>query len=242
MIVGTGTPETAWTRWSELRRFPDLDLRACTRLLVVAPHPDDEVLGVGGISAMLGSRGCSQAVLALTDGEASHPGSTFDRVELAERRAHETAEALRTLLGSQPQIERLRLPDGGLSGAEARLQGEISSRLELDTWCLAPFRHDGHPDHEAAGRAAARACRERGARLLEYPIWMWHWASPADRRVPWNRARCVRLSSLVMARKASAITKFRSQIERLDDRPGGEAILPPSIRERFTRSFEVVFE
>ena len=238
MIVGTGTPETAWTRWSELRRFPDLDLRACTRLLVVAPHPDDEVLGVGGISAMLGSRGCSQAVLALTDGEASHPGSTFDRVELAERRAHETAEALRTLLGSQPQIERLRLPDGGLSGAEARLQGEISSRLELDTWCLAPFRHDGHPDHEACGDVAFLAGELTGATVIEYPVWMWHWAVPDEVVIPWARARRLALDDDTVRSKHAAIAGFTSQVE---DDGEHEAILPPHVVERFVRPFEVVF-
>jgi len=47
---------------------------------------------------------------------------------------------------------------------------------------VAPWRHDGHPDHpdhEAAGRAAAAVATRTGARLLEYPLWFWHWAEPA---------------------------------------------------------------
>ena len=55
--------------------------------------------------------------------------------------------------------------------------------------CLAPWERDAHADHEAAGRAARRA----GLPVLSYPIWMWHWAIPADARVPWHRARQVPL-------------------------------------------------
>ncbi len=48
------------------------------------------------------------------------------------------------------------------------------------TLLVAPWRHDGHPDHEAAGRAAAAAARRTGARLLEYPLWLWHHTAPDD--------------------------------------------------------------
>jgi hypothetical protein len=45
---------------------------------------------------------------------------------------------------------------------------------------------DGHPDHESVGRAAP-CHRTYRAALLEYPIWMWHWADPDDDAVPWQR-------------------------------------------------------
>jgi LmbE family N-acetylglucosaminyl deacetylase len=42
----------------------------------------------------------------------------------------------------------------------------------------APWRHDGHPDHDAAGRAATIASAAAGAPLLQYLVWAWHWADP----------------------------------------------------------------
>ena len=55
------------------------------------------------------------------------------------------------------------------------------------TLVAAPWRHDGHPDHEAAGRAAAVAARRTDASLVEYPIWWWHWGAPDD--APWQTMR-----------------------------------------------------
>ena len=74
--------------------------------------------------------------------------------------------------------------------------------------------------------------------MLSYPIWMWHWATPADPRVPWQRACQVALPSEVAARKRSAIAAFASQ---LTDRAGGRPpILPPGVVAHFTRRQEVL--
>lgn len=45
------------------------------RLVIVAPHPDDETLGCGLLIAAAVRAGVRVAVIALTDGQASHPGS-----------------------------------------------------------------------------------------------------------------------------------------------------------------------
>ncbi len=101
--------------------------------------------------------------------------------------------------------------------------------------CLAPWEGDAHADHEAAGRAARRA----GTNVLAYPIWMWHWARPGDRRVPWRRASRVVLPGDVAARKQAAIQAFTSQ---LTDREGGAGpVVPPGDVAHFTRTQEVLF-
>ena len=100
--------------------------------------------------------------------------------------------------------------------------------------CLAPWEEDAHADHEAAGRAARRT----GQHVLSYPIWMWHWAKPADRRVPWPRACRIPLPADVAALKADAIQAFASQ---LTDRAGAAGpVLPPGIVAHFTRPQEVL--
>ena len=241
LIEGAGTTESEWRSWGVLDALPTLDLAGCASMLVVAPHPDDEVLGVGGISAILEARGCGHRVLALSDGEASHPRSPIDSKALGARRVAETIAALELMVDTDARIDYLRIPDGVLRHHEGQIEFEIAARLEHNSWCFAPFRGDGHPDHEAAGRAAQRACASVGARLVEYPIWMWHWASPADERVPWPRARSVDLPWAIRMRKHDAIRTFRSQIETLLGDPSGEVILPPEILARFLRSFEVVF-
>jgi LmbE family N-acetylglucosaminyl deacetylase len=240
LIEGGGTSETDWSASDRLAHLPVLDLAGCPHVLVVAPHPDDEVLGAGGALVELQALGADVAVLALTDGEASHPRASIDPSALAQRRAAESKLAMRELLGGA-SIERLRLPDGELAGHEDAMQEAIERRLTPGTWCLAPLREDGHPDHEAAGRAAAQACARRGARLVEYPIWMWHWGAPDDPRVPWGRAQRVPLPLAARWRKSRAISVFTSQLAPVTDEPSGAAILPPSVVDRFLRPFEVLF-
>lgn len=238
-IDGAGTSEELWMSWDRVDSMPALSMLGCSASLIVAPHPDDEVLGVGGALVELRSLGAEISVLALTDGEASHPRADI-ATELGPRRARESERAMAELIGGCP-IERLRLSDGSLATHEDAIQRAVERRLSSGMWCFAPLRADGHPDHEAAGRATARACLARGARLIEYPIWMWHWSEPGDPRLPWDRARRVVLSRDARRRKARAIEAFRSQIAPISSDPGGEAILPPAVLRRFLRSFEVVF-
>ncbi len=202
---------------------------------MVAPHPDDEILGVAGLMATVGGAD----LVAVTDGEASHPGSTvYTRDGLADLRRAETAEAL-SRLGVRGEVYRLGQPDGGID--ENAVTDALIGLLTPGRWCLATWREDGHPDHESVGRAAARACAATGARLLEYPIWTWHWAAPDDPRVPWDRAVRVDLAPAAAAAKAGALAAFPSQTEPLGPGPADAAILPPHVLARFTRPFEVLF-
>ncbi len=241
-ITGEGTPEHTWRSWLAEQSWPTLDVpapgRAC-RVISLAAHPDDEILGVGGLLALLA--GYRPAMLWATDGEASHPGAGLDPHRLAERRRAESMEAL-AVLGVTPSATTwLALPDGHLTDHEDILRERLRGEIDRRTVVLAPWRGDGHPDHEACGRAAATAAAERGATLLDYPIWAWHWARPGDGQVPWRRARRVRLADHVAAAKVRAIACFTSQTRPLGPRPEQAAVLPPEIVARFHRGEEVLF-
>ena len=235
-IEGTGTSEDTWRDWTGVAGWPALPLDPATPPLVVAPHPDDEVLGAGGLLALLPGA----EVVVVTAGEASHPGSTVHTpARLAAIRRDETTEALRRLGLPETAVRHLGQPDGGVD--EDALTEHLTARLTPGRWCLATWRGDGHPDHEAVGRAAASACAATGAILLEYPIWTWHWAEPGDERVPWSRARRIDLTPAAQQAKQQAILAFPSQIHDLGPDPADAAILPPHVLARFRRPFEVVF-
>lgn len=236
LINGGGTAEALWAGWPALADWPQLDIGAVGAPLVVAPHPDDEILGAGGLLAMVGRA----EIVAVTDGEASHPDSCVHTpAELADIRRRETCIALHRLHpGAEWVVHRLGQPDGHID--EPSLAARLRMLLTPGRWCLATWRGDGHPDHEAVGRAAARACRESGARLLEYPVWMWHWARPGDDRVPWHRARRIELTAAARRAKASAVAAFVSQIQPLGPGPGDAPILPLDVLARFDRPYETV--
>lgn len=240
-IVGHGTPEPEWDVSTVLDTLDPLDIRSCRRAVVLSPHPDDETLGLGGLISTLMAANMPITVVSATDGEASHPGhGPALREALRRRRPAESRAALTRLGGgAPPEIVRLSLPDGELAQAEPILTRLFSSLLSPGDWCFATWEQDGHPDHEAVARSASTACGRLGARLLSYPIWMWHWADPADPQLPWSQARRIPLSPHALRRKRLALECFASQTRPMSQTE--PAVLSPNDLAHFLRPFEVVF-
>lgn len=236
-----GTPVPVWLAALDSHPLPPLDLGACPGLVVVAPHPDDETLGLGATTAQLVASGVDVQVVSVSDGGAARPAaqpSERARLEITQR--HELRRAT-SVLGTPPPVS-LGLADGRLADHEDTIADRLTEILRgaaPGTWCAATWRGDGHPDHEAVGRAAARACGRTGAELLEYPVWMWHWADPADPAVPWQRANVVRVPHDVLARKRLAAQCFRSQLE--PGAAGTPPVLPGFVLQRLLAVGEVVF-
>ena len=237
-IDAPGTDERTWAAWSWLSTLPGsglTGLAGVTSAVVVAAHPDDEVLGAGGLTAVLAAARARLRLVAVTDGERSHRGHASPAA-LARRRTAETADALRALGAQAAEVVRLQLPDSRLAAREKELTAALAPLVAGFDLCLAPWEHDLHPDHEAAGRAARRAAS--GA-VYCYPVWMWHWAFPADPRVPWDRALRVPLPPRAASRKRAAIRCFASQVQ--DRGHGLGPVLSPGMIAHFTRPVEVLF-
>lgn len=235
-----GTPAPVWLAALDRAPLPPLDLIGCPSLVVVAAHPDDETLGVGAAIAELVASGVEVQVVSASDGGAAHRGGTPpQRTRLEITRRHELRRAAAVLGVRSPTS--LGLPDGQLADHEDQLAELLVEILEAapGTWCAATWRGDGHPDHEAVGRAAASACAHTGVPLLEYPVWMWHWASPTDPAVPWDRAFAVPVSQWALGRKRCAAQCYRSQFEPGAD--GSPAVLPPFVLQRLVAVGEVLF-
>ena len=118
-------------------------------VLVVAPHPDDAELGMGGTIGSMLDDGLQVGVLDLTDGEPTPRGSP-------EIRAAETAAATKAL--GLPWREQLGLPNRRLRAtlaARASLAAVI--RRQRPRWLFAPYWVDAHPDHVAATRLTEAA-------------------------------------------------------------------------------------
>lgn len=231
-IDAPGTDERSWIAW--LNTLPGTGMAGLASAVIVAAHPDDEILGVGGLISELSAAGARLRLIAVTDGENSHRG-LGDPAALARRRTGETAAALRALGAETTEVIRLGLPDSELASREDELAAALPRLTSGFDACLVPWDHDMHPDHEAVGRAARRYC----PRVLCYPVWMWHWASPGDGRVPWHLAFGVPLSPQAAARKRAAIGCFLSQTEIRSPELG--PVLSAGMIAHFTRTTEILF-
>ncbi|TPG35782.1 PIG-L deacetylase family protein [Mycolicibacterium hodleri] len=237
-ISGGGTPTDEWRDW--VHRIPALDLTECPALIIVAPHPDDETLGFGATASLLRSRGVEVTVVSATDGGGSVPGlSPRERRWLERDRRAELRAAMKILGLGEPVC--LGLPDGELCDREPELTVRLADLVTAGppgTWCAATWRGDGHPDHEAVGRSAAAAISGTHAVLLEYPVWMWHWARPGDDAVPWHRMAMAPNDQGASTRKRQAAATFQSQLVPYED--GTDVVLPPFVLERLFAVGEAV--
>jgi LmbE family N-acetylglucosaminyl deacetylase len=244
-IAGQGTTDAQWRAWIGWASLQDATVDQLVppsrRLVVVAPHPDDEVLAAGGLLAATARAGNEQLLVAVTDGKASHPGSLcWPAEKLGAQRRRETAAALRALGAGACAVVRLGLDDGGIAAATARLGDALAVVIRPGDVVVSPWRFDGHPDHEAVGQIVAMLARAGGIDHLEAPIWAWHWAVPGDHRMPWRQAVVVRLGPSLTGRKRAAVRCFTSQLEP-DPSTGVSAILPPWAVARLLHPREVFF-
>jgi len=245
LIQGDGTPLDQWQASASLARVPCVDavdlVPAGCRLVVVAPHPDDEILTCGGLLASLCRREQDLLLVSVTDGEASHKGSArWTRESLRLQRPLESQAALQALGLNVDTLRWLRtgLADSAVAKDENFLAVYLMQRLRPGDRVVTTWRGDGHCDHESVGRACALATQASHAYLMEVPVWAWHWATPDDPRLPWERARKVMLDADMLRRKRRAICAHRSQIQPDGAQP---AVLAPHTLERLLQPFELVF-
>jgi LmbE family N-acetylglucosaminyl deacetylase/GT2 family glycosyltransferase len=129
--------------------FEPTELRGET-LLVLAPHPDDEVIGCGGVVALHARENRRIHVVIVTDGRASTPDA--DPAELVERRRRESMAGLAEV--GVHDAEFLNLPDRELD-ASTEILGPLLCEVLLRTvpdLIILPSPAEIHPDHRALAR------------------------------------------------------------------------------------------
>lgn len=226
---------------------PDPSIRADVRTLLraegpvvlVAPHPDDEVLGLGGSLSILARDRREVLVVAVTDGGASHPGSTaWPEARLLERRPRESRRAM-ARLHPGARCLRLGLADGRVQRDEAWLARRLAQLCKGAAALFLPWRRDGHPDHEACGRSAWAAAREVGVPAYEYPVWGLVRGHPAHRALRGHALRELAVDASALAAKRAAIRRFASQLAA-DPSTGRGPVLPPPAVRAWSQPREIV--
>ena len=216
-------------------------------ILVLAPHPDDESLGCGGMIAEACENGQPPLVVVLTDGTMSHPNSRqYPRERLRQVREEEAAEATRRLGLPQERLRFLRYPDTLAPTQGATLQHAAATVASLirTAGCetvVTSWRLDPHCDHLAAYVIASLACQMSDVRLRAYPVW--GLTLPPDDVLDLAELAGFRLDiSRHLLRKRAAIMAHRSQYAGLiDDDPEGFQ-MQPSFIELFLGGAEVFLD
>ncbi len=177
-------PPAAWTAILATRslagRGPVVLHPAADRVLVVAPHPDDETIGCGATLAGLATRGAEVRVLVASAGEASVATAGIGAAATGAARRDEAVAACAALGLPRPDV--LALPDGRLGDHVDELVAAVAAALDdLDPDAVfVPWPLDDHPDHRAAAAAVARVELRPGVEVWGYEVWS---AAPVNRIV-----------------------------------------------------------
>ena len=223
MLSNSGSPAAAGAPPRYDGPAAPIALGPADRLLVFAPHPDDETLGTGGLLQQARALGAAGRVAFVTSGERNPWAqraserrlviSRRRRAAFGARREGEALAALRALGVPAEWAAFWRLPDQGLTAALLSPQVDLLHRLKTElaefspTVVAFPSPLDLHPDHSALGVAARVVLAVRDApRQLCYVI-----HNPALRHrlavVP-----ALRLEDAERTAKAAAIARHASQL------------------------------
>ena len=193
-----------------------------SRVLVIAPHADDEVLGVGGTICRLSSEGHEVTVAILTGhGEEPHPHwpkSHWDHVRAEANHAHQLLGVHRTIYRELPAVLVPDLPVHQVNQVVLEVFEEVRPDI-----LFIPFLFDLHYDHRRISYAcnvAWRPTSEMGRNIRE--IYMYETLSETH----WNIHQCeggflptvhCDISGVFLTRKLEALAAFKSQIRPFPD-------------------------
>jgi LmbE family N-acetylglucosaminyl deacetylase len=173
------------------------------RVLIVAPHFDDEVIGTGGTLALHKDAGSTIGVVYVSDsaGDSAQTGSAS---QTAVRKAE--AEACSRQMSFEI-VGILDFPDGNLSRHEDRIATRLKELLESwkPTQIICPFLTDHHRDHEATASAVALAIRLANwdGEVWGFEVWSTLWPN------------AVIDITQVVERKKAGIACHASQLENM---------------------------
>ena len=189
-----------------LYRFrPVLSLTEKT--VIIAPHPDDEVIGCAGLIQALVERGAPPHVIILTGGEGSHRGCCNTSAEEIMAARHQlTLKAAATLGLPESHIHCLHYPDGGVAlehPETERLQALLSELNPQSVFI--PHCGEGWSDHLQAAEITKYLMTSKDVTICEYCVWMWYYNVWC---LDFRQARLLRMSRAQHQRKLQAVDEY----------------------------------
>ncbi|MEJ8741347.1 PIG-L deacetylase family protein [Phocaeicola sp. HCN-6420] len=160
-----------------LYRFSQLQLE--NKVLIVAPHPDDEVLGCSGFIQRMIDNGKQVHVVILSGGGKSHQGCChIDESTLIDSRRNLSRKAAKILNLPLDQLHFLDYSDGSISFNDTETQRLQILIEELSPNAIfVPHKGEGWSDHIEAGKIVREIIRIQSipVQLYEYCVWFWYY-------------------------------------------------------------------
>ncbi|MCX5869809.1 MAG: PIG-L family deacetylase [Deltaproteobacteria bacterium] len=225
-----------------------VDLHFDDDVMIIAPHPDDEVLGCGGLIAQASRKGVNVEVIILTGGGASHDNCCgISQEEVKRERRNLTKEALKTLGLNSNKITFLDWEDGKLPLSDHpdfdtrvdELAALLARLKPANIFCPHPF--EGWSDHVAAQEITREAIKRSNVKTTFYYYCVWFWLSMPLRKslmCDWKNAVALDISD-VYVQKQKAIKEYMGPCAPCGNPWSG--VLPEELMKAFEWEKELFF-
>lgn len=163
-------------------------------ILLIAPHPDDEIIGCAGLIQQALREGKKIDVMILSGGEKSHSGCChLDASALIEARRNLSHKAAQIVGLSQEHLHFLNYPDGYITfeHPETKQLQSFITNLKPDAIFI-PHKGESWSDHIEAGRIIQKITQDiPNVQLYEYCVWFWFYNVW---NIDWKNARILKMS------------------------------------------------
>lgn len=162
------------------------NLPTLNNILIIAPHPDDETLGCGGLISHLCSEKKYPHVIIMTGGGSSFKGQdscenhlriTQNKIIRARRKL--TLDSAKNLGLRDDNIHFLDFKDGYISDRSEKEMSQLKKLIEEinPSSIFVPHWGEGWPDHIATREIILSIFSQRSAipSIYEYCVWMWYY-------------------------------------------------------------------
>lgn len=177
------------------------------RTVIIAPHPDDEVIGCAGLIQALVERDTPPHVIIMTGGGGSHRGCCNTSEEaIVDARRELTLKSAKILGIPESHIFFLDYPDDGVlfDNPETEKLKELISSLSPNV-LFVPYRGDVMPDHIQTADIVKELMKDKKVSIYEYCVWMWYYNV-------WNldykNAYILKMNNTMHKRKLRAIEQY----------------------------------
>lgn len=177
------------------------------KILILAPHPDDEVFGCSGLIKQQIFVGKKIYIIFMTKGESSHKGCcNIEQNELISKRAKLTDNALKLLNVSKDNIYRLSYPDGALcyESAETEKLKDLIISIKPDA-IFVPHSGEGWNDHIKTQNIAGELIKDKNIELYAYCVWFWYYNVW---NIDWKKAFVIKMNKEQHKLKNQAIDEY----------------------------------
>ena len=193
--------------WMRLRtkNCPEMKFQAA-RMLIIAPHPDDEVMGMGGVICRLTQLGYPPHIIILSKGELSHQGCCDTPNEVIKTTRCQLAISVMKSLGlPSDHLHILNFPDGKISAGDPEMQ-HLKTIIQTVSPQMVFIPHYGErwPDHIHAAEIVNTLLSPQ-VEIYEYCVWLWYYNVW---RLNWKNARVLRMSLQEHQKKKQAVNDY----------------------------------